>query len=561
MIKFVIDCIRNFTSFQIESFFVCCFGFVNDIDFIDLSDTLYFSKNIDAICFKIEKEYMKIQTVLSLKSVEELATQSIAILLTEDFTPADYAVVNKLVSCDVAVFLEHKKFKAAASSIVTLPVVHNNKTIKFFFVGLGKKEAAPIDIETYRRVLGSLVSTAQAKCLESLAFVMPEAQDFGCDVAFFAQQTSSILEIAGYKYDIHISKKPDAAKDLVVTVCYSGADLAAVESGFTTGQIVAQAVNRDRDWVNTPPSRLTPTHIAEQAQELAAAHGLQCTIFDEKKIEELGMQGLHGVSRGSDQEARFVILEYKSKKADAQTIGFVGKGITFDSGGLSIKPAASMETMKEDMAGAASVINSMVALSQMHPDVNIVGCAAITENMPGPKALKPGDILKFYNGKTAEVRNTDAEGRLVLADALSYITTNYKLDAVIDLATLTGACIYAVGPFFSALLSDNQNFADKVKAAGERSGDKVWALPFTADFKSAIKSDIADMQNVGNPSIAAGTITAAWFLHEFVENNTPWVHLDIASTSFDVPNISYYRKGATGSSVRLLIDLAMNWKA
>lgn len=504
---------------------------------------------------------MKIQIAWSSKGIEELATQGIAILLTEDFTPADYAVVSKIVTTDVAVFLEHKNFKATAGSLLVLPVIHDKKTIKFFFVGLGKKEDGVLNIETYRRALGTLVTTTQAKHLASLSFTMPAAAEFGLDIPFLAQQTVSILEIAGYKYDAHVSKKDDAPQDVAVTVSYQGTDATAAQAGFEAGHIIAQAVNRERDWVNTPPSRLTPTHIAEMAQDLAKEHGLQCTIFDGKKIKELGMEGLHGVSRGSHQDPRFVILEYKSKKADAQTIGFVGKGITFDSGGLSIKPADSMEEMKEDMAGAGSVINSIVALAQLQPNVNIVAVAAITENLIGPDSLKPGDILKFYNGKTAEVRNTDAEGRLVLADALSYVTKNYELNAVIDIATLTGACIYAVGPFFSALLSDNAKLTDKVKAAGERSGDKVWALPFTPDFKTAIKSEIADMQNVGNRSIAAGTITAAWFLREFVENETPWVHLDIASTAYNVPNISYYRSGATGSSVRLLIDLAMNWKA
>jgi len=505
---------------------------------------------------------MKIQTAWSLKSIDEISAQGFAVLLTEDFKVADYVAINKIVNDDVAIYLENQKFKATAGNIVTLPVIHDKKTIHFFFVGLGKKENGVLNIETYRRALGCLVTTAQSKKLETLTFTLPIAQDFGVNAALFAQQTSSILEIAGYKYDNFITpSKDDVIKDLIVTVCCQTDDEEAAHAGFKAGQIIAQAVNRERDWVNTPPSRLNPTNIADMAQELAHEYGLKCTIFDGKKIKELGMEGLHGVSRGSVQDPRFVILEYKSKTADAQTIGFVGKGITFDSGGLSIKPSDSMEEMKEDMAGAGSVINSIVALAQLQPNVNVVAVAAITENLVGPDALKPGDILRFYNGKTAEVRNTDAEGRLVLADALSYVTKNYALSAVIDIATLTGACIYAVGPFFSALLSDNAKFSEVVKAAGERSGDNVWALPFTQDFKTAIKSDIADMQNVGNRSIAAGTITAAWFLREFVENDTPWAHLDIASTAYNVPNISYYRKGATGSSVRLLIDLAMNWKS
>jgi len=508
---------------------------------------------------------MKIQTAWSLKGVDEilaqdLVSQGVAVLLTEDFSAADYASISTMFSTDVVAFLEHEKFKGAAGSLVALPIVEKNKVVTLFFVGLGKKEDKKLDIETYRRALGSLITTAQAKKIESLVFAMPGAENFGVDLAFLSQQTVSIIEIAGYKYDAYISKK-DELKDLTVTMSFAAVNKDEAEKGFNAGRIIAESVNRNRDWVNTPPSDLTPTNIADMAQELAKEHGLKATVFDGKKIKELGMQGLHGVSRGSHQDPRFVILEYKSTQADAQTIGFVGKGITFDSGGLSIKPANSMEDMKEDMAGAGAVINAIVALAQLKPNVNIVAVAAISENLVGPDALKPGDILKFYNGKTAEVKNTDAEGRLVLADALSYVTTNYKLDAVMDVATLTGACIYAVGPFFSALLSDNVKFSDKIKAAGEQSGDKVWALPFTQDFKAAIKSNVADIQNIGNPSIAAGTITAAWFLHEFVENNTPWAHLDIASTAFNVPNTSYYRPGATGSSVRLIIDLAMNWKA
>ncbi len=502
---------------------------------------------------------MKIHTQLSFENILQVSADAFAILLPEKFVPADYQDIADFFNIQIDVFLEHKKFTGAAESSVAWSIIHDGKTIELFFVGLGKQEEGHFSLEKYRRALGSLITGAQSKKITTLAMTLPQAENFGISVDFFVQQTVSIISIAGYKYDEFITTQ-DKHKDIMVTLCGSTQHQELIQQGFDAGQIIAQAVNTQRDWVNTPPSRMTPTNIANHAQDLARKYGLTCTIFDEKKIEELGMQGLHGVSKGSDEEARFVILEYKSKNPHAQTIGFVGKGITFDSGGLSIKPANSMEDMKSDMAGAASVINSIIALAQLQPDVNVIACAAITENLPGPKALKPGDILKFYNGKTAEVRNTDAEGRLVLADALSYVTKNYKLDAVIDLATLTGACIYAVGPFFAALLSDNKNFTQAVQVAAERSGDPVWALPFTPDFKAAIKSDIADIQNVGNPSIAAGTITAAWFLREFVENDTPWVHLDIASISYDVPHISYYRSGATGYSVRLLVDLAMNWK-
>lgn len=507
----------------------------------------------------ITKVRMNICTVLSFNKLEQLATAGVAFLVEQDCKDNYYEQLAAMVQVDLAVYAKENKFTGAAGSMLMLPVVNAGTITTYFLVGLGKKDEHKLDIETYRRALGTLVTTAQSKKLASLSFVLPCAQKFEVAPAYLAQQTATTLAMAGYRYDTFISVKSDeVAPELIVTVLAE--ECQEIEHGFKVGQIIGQAVNRERDWVNTPPSRLTPTDIANKASALAQEHGLKVTVFDGKKILEIGMQGLHGVSRGSAQDPRFVILEYTSNKPDAQTIGFVGKGITFDSGGLSIKPANSMEEMKEDMAGAGAVINAIVALAQLRPSVNIVACAAITENLVGPDSLKPGDILKFYNGKTAEVRNTDAEGRLVLADALSYITKNYQLSAVVDIATLTGACIYAVGPFFSALLSDNRSLADKVKVAGQRSGDRVWELPFTQDFKAAISSDIADIQNVGNPSIAAGTITAGWFLREFVENNTPWVHLDIASSAFNVPNISYYRKGATGSSVRLLIDLAMEWK-
>ncbi|MGZ6255273.1 MAG: leucyl aminopeptidase family protein, partial [Candidatus Chromulinivorax sp.] len=402
---------------------------------------------------------MQIQTKLHLEDICSVQSNSYAVLLAEGFGKHEYEHIAKIAGFDVQLYLENKKFTGAAGSIVALPVIHQGKVTELFFVGLGKKENNVLSFENYRRALGSLITNAQAKKLESLVFAMPSAEYFDVTVNYLASQTHAIITIAGYKFDQFVTQGEKAA-DLQVHVAVGNNSVELAEQGFAVGAVIGQAVNRERDWVNTPPSKLTPTHVADMAQKLAEQHGLTCTIFDGKKIAELGMEGLHGVSRGSGQDPRFVILEYKSKNPNAQTIGFVGKGITFDSGGLSIKPADSMEEMKEDMAGAGAVINAIVALAQLQPNVNVVACAALTENLVGPHSLKPGDILKFYNGKTAEVRNTDAEGRLVLADALSYITKNYQLSAVIDIATLTGACIYAVGPFFAALLSDNQNFAD-----------------------------------------------------------------------------------------------------
>lgn len=510
----------------------------------------------------IAKGYqMKIEISLSKKNVLDTASGVVVYFLTESFTSKDIDSSLKDCGVDITAYLKEVKFTGAKGTCAMLPVSLQKKSFTHLsFFGLGKEEKSKkLCLESLRRAIGSAVKWAQSKKFETIALALPESKLFGVDSEAFLQDMYIIAGMAGYKFDTFVSKKDNKEAKIAITLCVDSSDQKAMKEADQVGSVITEAVNTTRHWIDMPPSQLTPTHVAEHAQKLAKEHGLKITIFSENKIKELGMNGLAGVSAGSNQDAKFIILEYTSKKAKAGTIGFVGKGITFDSGGLSIKPAASMETMKEDMAGAASVINTLAAIAQLKPDVNVIGFAALTENMPGCAAQKPGDIVTFYNGKTAEVRNTDAEGRLILADALSYATKHYKLDCVIDIATLTGACIYAVGPFFSALLSDNQELADKIQISAKRSGDYVWQLPFTQDFKSAIKSEVADMQNVGDPRIAAGTITAAWFLREF-SGDVPWAHLDIASSAFDVPNISYFGKGATGSSVRLMIDIAMNWK-
>jgi leucyl aminopeptidase len=283
----------------------------------------------------------------------------------------------------------------------------------------------------------------------------------------------------------------------------------------------------------------------------------------------MGMGGLAAVSRGSEIDCALIILEYKAQSPhasysaeatkDRPTLCFVGKGITFDSGGLSLKPADSMETMKEDMSGAAAVICAIDALAQLKPDINIIAIAPTSENLPSGKATKPGDIVTFYNGKTAEIKNTDAEGRLILADALSYAVKHYKPDIIVDLATLTGACSRALGPVYSGLFSEHESLIKKLHEAGNISGDRLWQLPMGDDYKKAITSTVADICNIGSKQIMAGASTAAHFLQHFVDD-TVWAHIDIAGTAFDVPNISYYRPGGTGVGVRLLVALAMNWQ-
>jgi len=473
--------------------------------------------------------------------------------------------IVKAAAINLELLFKDAEFTGKKETLVSLPIAHKDTVAYLIFIGLGDKDnKGYYSVESFRRGLGSAIKYAKSRKAEALSIALPSNDLFDKTVDYLAEQVAIITPMAWYSFDQFIGKKEklakkEPAKNLQIIVTpESKADLEAVEKALTRGSIIAEAVNKTREWVDTPPSHLTPTILADHAEQIAKKHGLKSTVFKKDEIIKQGMGGLHGVSRGSSEEPRFVVLEYTAQEKNAPTLGFVGKGITFDSGGLSIKPANSMEEMKEDMAGAASVINAIAAAAQLKLPVNIVAVAAITENMPGQSALKPGDIVTFYNGKTAEVRNTDAEGRLVLADALSYAVANYKLDGIVDVATLTGACIYAVGPFYSALLSDNDHLADFVKAAGDHAGDYVWRLPFNDDFKKAIKSNIADMQNVGSQAIAAGTITAACFLRNFTDE-TPWVHLDIASSGYKVPHVSYYEGGATGSSVRLLIELATRY--
>ncbi len=495
------------------------------------------------------------------KKITDQKTSCYAFLIPEGAaTPADLKAFQKLFGVDIGQYLLKHEFTGKLLETFSLPVFLKNKMYHVIIVGLGKPgKDKKIDIEQYRRAVAHLYKQVAAHKAVSFALTVPSARLFGVDVQDLGQQTAIATEMAAYHFDEYITAKDRKAyvvKDL--TLCVSSKEKTAMQRGVKDGDIIAQAVNKARRWINLPPIKLTPVELADKARAIAKKTGLKFTALNEKQIIAKGMGGLAAVGAGSDQESTMVILEYHTKKKGAPTIAFVGKGITFDSGGLSLKPAKSMETMKEDMSGAAAVITTMEALAQLKPDVNVIGVAPLAENLPSGKATKPGDIITFYNGKTAEVKNTDAEGRLILADALSYTAKQFKPDAMIDIATLTGACAYALGPFFTGLMSQDDELVSELEDAAERTGDRVWRLPLHDDYKPAVKSNVADLCNIGSPKYMAGTITAAHFLKAFV-GDTPWAHLDIAGTAFDVPDMPYFRTGATGAGVRLLIDLAMNW--
>ena len=336
--------------------------------------------------------------------------------------------------------------------------------------------------------------------------------------------------------------------DLVAPEGTTDAAVAELERQAARGEVVGQSVNMARMLVNTPPSEKPPAVLAEVVRKAASGHGVAVEVWDAAKIREERFGGLLAVAAGSDEPPSFVTLEYSNGGDEAPVLAIVGKGVTFDSGGLSLKPSASMEDMKSDMTGAAVVAATMLAAARLKLPVNIKGYLALTENMTGGRAMKLGDVLTMRNGKTVEVLNTDAEGRLILADALSY-AAEADPDRILDLATLTGACMVGLGTKIAGLFSNDDDFADEVAAAAGAAGERTWPLPLDDDFKDALKSGVADMKNVGGKW--GGAITAAKFLEEFVAG-VPWVHLDIAGPSWSDNENSTRDAGGTGCFVRTL---------
>ncbi|MCH9037609.1 MAG: leucyl aminopeptidase [Chloroflexi bacterium] len=318
---------------------------------------------------------------------------------------------------------------------------------------------------------------------------------------------------------------------------------------------MAEATMMARDMANEPANFMTPSHMADVARQVAEESGLELEVLEQEQMEELGMGAILGVAKGSREPAKLIILRYKGDQDDpSRNLGLVGKVVTFDSGGITLQPAANMGEMKGDMSGGASVIAAMGAIGRLRPKVNVTGLIPASENLPGGSAQKPGDVVKAMNGKTIEIENTDAEGRLLLADALSY-GRKLGLSSMVDVATLTGAIVIALGHVTSGAFGNDQALVDRVIEAGKAAGEKIWQMPLFDEYKEQNKSDVADMKNTGGRP--AGSITAAQFLSEFSED-TPWVHLDIAGTFMADKNKGYMTKGATGVPVRTLINYVLD---
>jgi leucyl aminopeptidase len=428
----------------------------------------------------------------------------------------------------------------------------NIRAERLLLVGAGKREEFSLD--TIRKVAGSAARFLRGKGARSMAILRRSQLEIGNSAQAAVEGVlMGLFEPDMYKTE---NKEERRIDELILLAANPGSE-DALAQGVERGRIIGEAVNFARELSNEPSSTLTPTELAERAKETATRFGLDIDVLDETRMKELGMGALLGVARGSDEPAKMIVLRHTGNETDSSVIAIVGKGITFDSGGISIKPAEGMEKMKYDMSGAAATLAAMRAIAQLKPRVNVIGVMPTTENMPSGRAYKPGDVLRAMSGKTIEVINTDAEGRLILADAISYAR---KLGAtkIIDLATLTGAVSIALGTINVAILGNDQLFVDEVRGAAREVGERFWQLPMDKDYREMIKSDIADIKNSSGRN--AGTITAAYFLREFAED-TPWVHLDIAGTAWENEKKPYMSKGPTGVAIRTLINYVCNHAA
>ena len=414
-------------------------------------------------------------------------------------------------------------------------------------VGIG--EPGAIDANGLRNAAASLVRAAGKRA--RVATTLADLE--GVDAVRAAQAVVEGALLAGYRF-AGVKKEPNKGSLAEFVLVVGDKRSSGARRGAEHGEITAQAAILARDLANTPPSLMPARKLADKAVEVAAATGLTVEVFNRDQLEQMGCGGILGVNRGSTEPPRLVRLGYQPRNATGHLV-LVGKGVTFDSGGLSLKPSDSMVTMKMDMSGAAAVLATMSTLKALRCRAQVTAYLACTDNMSGGDAYKLGDVLTFRNGKTAEIHNTDAEGRLLLADALS-LAAEQEPDAIVDIATLTGACMVALGRKLAGVLGNDQGVVDKVRASAAATDEQVWQLPLEKGYRKLLDSHVADMRNIGGPH--GGAITAGLFLNEFVAD-VPWAHLDIAGPMDVDADDGWLSKGATGFGTRLLIDLALGW--
>jgi leucyl aminopeptidase len=443
------------------------------------------------------------------------------------------------------------EFSGKAGQSLLLPVPAGSAADELMLIGLGDKKQEAL-ADALRDAAGVIVTTAKRRGLRTIAIDLT-AKAFKDDAAD-AITTAALL--ADYTFETYKKTNPVKKIGTIDILVVDGRMAQAMRKRVERAVTIVNGVTIARDLVNTPAQEMTPVHLAQAAQEVAKASkgAVKVKILNRAECTKLKMGAYLAVAQGADHEPQFIHLTYTSPRPTKKVLAVVGKGVTFDSGGLSLKPADAMMSMKCDMAGGAAVIGFFATLASLKPRLNIHGIIAATENMVSAKSIRPGDVVHASNGKSIEILNTDAEGRLTLADAITYVLKE-KPDAIIDLATLTGACLVALGEEITGLMSNDRTLAKQVLDSASRAGEKMWELPLEPRYRDLINSDIADLRNIPT-SRYGGTLTAGLFIQEFVDNK-PWVHLDIAGPAYaERPMASYLGKGGTGHGVRTLVDFA-----
>lgn len=454
--------------------------------------------------------------------------------------------------------LKKHQFEGKKGQSFVLTGMKDGALLQFIFIGIGcSNKSWDRQLELLRRAIGAAVGILKKLSIKKAIIALPEEKPYNISDTELLKQMAITLHMASYEFITFKSEKKKTPWECNLLIAVNpNYDQTGFNNPLHEGNVIGNAINNARHWADLPANILTPTALSQEAEKIASKHDLKCTIFGREKALELGMGGFCAVDAGSDQDGKFVVLEYKSEVKNAPTIALCGKGIIFDTGGINLKPTAGITGMKFDMCGAAAVIALMDIFAQLKPAVNVIGLTPIVENMPSGKASRPDDIITCMNGKTVEIRNTDAEGRLVLSDTLCYAEKFYNPDIIFDIATLTGAVQHALGHFYTAVMTTDNDLADTLFKLGQSTGDRTWPLPLDEDFREAVRSDVADIHNNSSPTYFGGTITGGIFLQNFVEK-ARWAHLDIAGSSHEVPGINYMGKGASGAGIRLLAEFVM----
>ncbi|MDP1945993.1 MAG: leucyl aminopeptidase [Nitrospirota bacterium] len=495
---------------------------------------------------------MKIMRVTVQVGKAETAATEVLVLTHcdgEGLGAQDAALLDRALGGSLRKLLQSKEFEGKANEVLLYHTQGSVPAKRLILVGLGKKN--DLTLETIRQAMGTAAKRARQAKVGSFTVVLPTITPAGMSSVEVAQAMVEGAILGSYQFSVYRTAAAEHAVEGMKILVPQKSQLKQVTEGIRRGVATAEATVFVRDLCNHPSNVLTPTKVAEEAKAIAKAEKISIKILEQKEMERLGMGALLGVARGSQEPPKFIILEYNgAKKKDERPVVLVGKTITFDTGGISLKPAENMEHMKADMTGGAEVLASIRAAARLKLPLRLISILPVAENMPGGRAMKPGDVVTTLSGKTVEVQNTDAEGRLILADGLAY-AMRYKPAALIDIATLTGACVVALGQFAIGMFGTDQALKEQVRKSGQKAGERVWEMPLWEEYFEQLKSDVADMRNIGGRG--GGMITAALFLSKFV-GDCPWVHLDIASTDWSERERAYVPKGPTAIGTRLLLQ-------